>query len=137
MRKAKVLSKKRSKNFNEETLTNVFNIFKTSLGDCGIITANDVRSRIFSTDETGMGTNPNQPKMFFKKETKSAFVKIPNKGKSMYTVLMCGSADDTIFAPLVVYKGKHLYNSWTGNGPENAFYASTISGWMEDTVFQI
>ena len=83
-----------------------------------------------------MGTNPNQRKLFFKKGAKNVYLQIPNKGKSMYTVLMCASADRTSLGPLVVYKGKNIYNTWTENGPQNAFYACTESGWMEHTVFK-
>lgn len=38
--------------------------------------------------------------------------------------------------PFIVYKGLHLYDSWTKNGPPGAWYAVTKSGWMEDTVFE-
>ena len=38
--------------------------------------------------------------------------------------------------PLVVYKAKHLYDTWCTDGPEGAYYAVTQSGWMSDTVFE-
>ena len=98
--------------------------------------ADDASARIFNTDETGMGTNPNHRKLFFKKGAKNAYLQTPNEGKSMYTVLICGSVDGTSLGPLVVYKGENLHNAWTENGPENAFYVCTESGWMDDTVFQ-
>ena len=60
--------------------------------------------RIFNTDENGMGTNPNQRKIFLNKGITNAFFEISNKGKSMYIVLMHGSADDTVPAPFVAYK---------------------------------
>ena len=123
-------------NFNEETLNNFFEIYKTVLEDSGILEADDAAARIFNTDETGMGTNPNQRKLFFKKGAKNVYLQIPNEGKSMYTVLMCGSADGTSLGALVVYKGKNIYNTWTENGPQNAFYACTESGWMKHTVFE-
>ena len=136
MRKTEILSKKRAENFNEETLNNFFEIYKTVLEDSGILEADDTTARIFNTDETGMGTNSNQRKLFFKKGAKNVYLQIPNEGKSMYTVLMCGSADGTSLGPLVVYKGKNIYNTWTENGPQNAFYSCTESGWMEHTVFE-
>ena len=47
MRKAEILSKKRAENFNEETLNNFFEIYKTVLGDSGILEADDAAARIF------------------------------------------------------------------------------------------
>jgi hypothetical protein len=37
--------------------------------------------------------------------------------------------------PYVVYRGKHLYSSWTLGGPEDAMYSSSQSGWMEKENF--
>ena len=111
-------------------------MYKTALEDRVILEADDTSSRIFNTDETGMGTNPNQRQLFFKKGAKNVYLQIPNEDKSMYAILICSSADGTSLDPLIVYKGKNLYNTWTENGPENTFSACTESGWMEDTVFQ-
>ena len=49
-------------------------MYKTALEDSGIATyeADDASGRVFNTDETGMGTNPNQRKLFFKKGAKIA-----------------------------------------------------------------
>lgn len=35
----------------------------------------------------------------------------------------------------VVYKGKHLYNTWCSGGPQNALYTYSDSGWMEGQQF--
>ena len=116
---------------------NIFERYITVLEDRGILEADDAwLESLILTDKTGMGTNPNQRKLFFKTGAKNAYLQISNETRSMYTVLICGSAEGKSLAPLVVYKGKNLYNTRTENGPENTFYACEESGWLEDTVFQ-
>ena len=38
--------------------------------------------------------------------------------------------------PLVVHKGKHLYERWTTGGPYRCTYAVTDSGWMSEEVVE-
>ncbi len=54
----------------------------------------------------------------------------------MYTVLFAGNTAGESLAPLVVYQGKNMYESWTFDGPENCQFACTESGWMSDTVLE-
>ena len=75
MGKAEILSKKRAENFNEQILNGFFEIYKAPLEDSGILEADDVSARIFNTDETGMGTDPNQRTLFLKKEQKMLIFK--------------------------------------------------------------
>lgn len=37
--------------------------------------------------------------------------------------------------PLVIYKGKHLYSTWTNDVPDGVLYSVSESGWMEGTNF--
>ena len=59
-----------------ETITNFFDISKTSLEDWGIVTADDASFKILYTDETGMEANPNQRKMLFKKGITNVYLEI-------------------------------------------------------------
>ena len=68
-------------------------MYKTALEDRVILEADDTSSRIFNTDETGMGTNPNKRQLFFKKGAKNVYLQIPNEDKSMYAILICSSAE--------------------------------------------
>ena len=51
-KKAEILSHKRAKNVNKQTLVNFFEIYETALEDSGILEADDASARIFNTDET-------------------------------------------------------------------------------------
>ena len=57
-------------------------------------------------------------------------------GKAMYSVMFCISATGNCLPPFVVYKGLHLYNTWTSGGPPGCVYATTPIGWMQDNAFE-
>ena len=56
-------------------------------------------------------------------------------GQETITVHACGSASGDRIPPYIVYKGKHLYSSWTRNGPDGAMYSTSPSGWMVEINF--
>ena len=96
----------------------------------------DSADRIFNADETGLSTDPNERKLFFKKSLRDSYILTPTSGKSTYTVLVCGSASGVYLPPRIVYKSQYLYGSWCENGPDDARYSATPSGRMSDTIFE-
>ena len=48
------------------------------------------------------------------------------------TVTACGNAAGVRLPPFILYKGKHLYSSWTQGGPAGSCYGVSSSGWMEE-----
>ena len=57
-------------------------------------------------------------------------------GRSYTTVHGCGSESHTWLPPFIVYKGKHLYSSWTKGGAAGAMYSVSESGWMEKENYE-
>jgi hypothetical protein len=56
--------------------------------------------------------------------------------KIQYTVNSCGNAAGDYMPPFILFKSKRdLHKEWTENGPENAIYATSPSGWMETEQF--
>ena len=53
----------------------------------------------------------------------------------MNTIHVGGSASGRRLPPFIMYKGKHLYSSWTKGGPAGAAYSVSESGWMEKANF--
>lgn len=43
--------------------------------------------------------------------------------------------EDESLPVYVVYKGQHKWSTWTQNGPKNARYNSTKSGWFDEATF--
>ena len=52
-----------------------------------------------------------------------------------FSNLGCGSAAGERLPPFVVYKAKHLYDTWKHGGPAGALYGVSSSGWMEGPNF--
>eukprot|EP00794_Sanderia_malayensis_P019805 gene19805-21745_t len=96
----------------------------------------DLASRIYNCDETGLSTNAISKKVFISKKNRDAYLETPCAGKSMYTVFFCISAARRYLPPFVVYKSLNLYHSWTIGGPPGTLYGCTPSGWMQDVVFE-
>ena len=67
--------------------------------------------------------------------TRLAHKTVATSTKTMYTIQVCCSAVGHYLPLYVVYKGKHLYQTWCNGGPEDARYNSSPSGWMEGAQF--
>lgn len=72
--------------------------------------------------------------MIFRKGVKYA-EQVKNHGKEAITVMFCGSAAGDILPPFVIYKAKHMYESWRVGGPDNAKYAVSAHGWIDQFLF--
>ena len=74
-----------------------------------------------------------EEKSFVKKEVnESTYWQTTTKNKCL---LCCLNANGLVLPLYVVYKAKHLCNTWTKNGPENCHYNTSPSGWMEAEQF--
>ncbi|KAJ8896724.1 hypothetical protein PR048_002069 [Dryococelus australis] len=59
-------------------------------------------------------------------------------GRENVTALLGGNAVGEKLPPLIVFKGKHIWDQWIapeGFGYPNTSYAATPNGWMETEVF--
>jgi hypothetical protein len=92
--------------------------------------------KVWSLDETGFNTNQGAKLCYYKRGTKEANILCDSGGKTMYTVLVCANASGDALPPLVVYKGKNLYDAWCKGGPKGTLYSASPSGWMEKVVFE-
>ena len=90
---------------------------------------------VFNVDETGFQTDIGSQMMFCKRGAKNPHKTVATSTKCMYTVQVCCSAVGEYLPMYVVYKGKHLYNTWCSGGPENVLFTCSDSGWMEGEQF--
>ena len=132
-RKPELLTASRAKALTLPTLQAFFEMWGALLEDLELQSSPE---RIFNCDETGLNSDQAGEKVYIKKGCKDAYLKTVNSVKTTYTVLFCSSARGEYLPPFVVYKAKHLYQSWMMGGPRGTGYAVTDSGWMEDGVFQ-
>ncbi|CAG4995233.1 unnamed protein product [Parnassius apollo] len=59
-----------------------------------------------------------------------------NHSKASTSLMMAASADGVLLPCYVVYKAKHLYESWIEQGPKGCRYNCTSSGWFDSNTFE-
>ena len=130
-RKPELLTKARAEGLSAEVVSRFFEMYTELVQDNNL-----TPDRIFNLDETGLATDARAEKVFVSKTDRNAYLRAATCGKVTYSVLFCASASGVFMPPFTVYKGLHLYESWTNGGPPGAVYGVTKSGWMEDSVFE-
>lgn len=132
-RRPELLTTSRAKSLTKDVAKCFFDMWEQVLDENNL---RDAPHRIFNCDETGLNTDPTKCKVYTKKGSKDVYMETPNCGKVMYTVLFCASATGSFMPPLVVYKGKVFMDAWASNGPRNAAYSVSESGYMHDANFE-
>ncbi len=91
-------------------------------------------SNIVNYDETNLTDDPKRKKVIVKRGCKYP-ERVMNSSKSATSIMMAGAADGTMLPVYIVYKAKHLYDTWRENGPKGARYNRTLSGWFDSNCF--
>lgn len=112
-----------------------FKILKQTLQELDLT---DKPQFVWNLDETSFCMNPSKSKIVGKigvpaTRTTSA------PGRGNITVLLACSAVGEKAPPLIVFRGKHIWDEWTApdnEGYPGTTYAATKKGWMETAVFQ-
>jgi len=129
-RKPEILTPARAKSFNRPVVDMFFQMYESEVKDLQ-------PTHLYNLDETGLSTNPLNKRVFVAKGVRSAYMQAPTAGKTMYSVLFCASAAGEYLPPFVVYKAKGApWDTWMRNGPKDAVYGTTESGWMEAKAFE-
>ena len=100
------------------------------LRETGLLHTDDLADRLWNCDETGLCNAVTSGRILSMKGSKWVHDTAVGSSRSYTTVHGCGSASGIRLPPFVVYKGKHLYSTWTKNGPAGAMYSVSESGWM-------
>ena len=135
-RKPQHLSAKRAMAASPETLNSWFTTVKSFLEKIGLMKRSgpvaDYPSRIWNADETGFCLGSASKKILARCGSRSVHEVGGSSDHQFITVNVCGSASGIKLPPFILYKGKHLYNTWTEGGPAGACYGVSQSGWMEE-----
>lgn len=96
----------------------------------------DKPSHIWNVDETSFSKDPSKAKVVGLKGFTSTRT-ISSPGKDNTTVLLGCNAFGEKAPPLIIYKGKNVWDEWTSQeGYPGTAYAATANGWMESAVFE-
>jgi len=92
-------------------------------------------ANIINYDETNLTDNPQTKKMLYRRTSKHP-ERIMNTTKTSISIMFAGSADGNILPPYTVYKAEHIMSTWADNGPKDAKYNRTKSGWFDKFCFE-
>ena len=134
-RKAQHLPKHRAIAGNEETVTGFLGKVSDLLQTLKIAHAHDLGCRLWNCDESGICTSVVSSTVLARRGAKWVHETTGGSGREVTTIHVCGSASGTCLPPFVLYKGKHLYSTWTKGGPAGTIYGVSESGWMEKANF--
>lgn len=95
----------------------------------------DKPEAIFNCDETGFNLDPGPTKVASSKGQAAKRV-TGGSGRDYTTVLACVSADGGKMPPMILHKGKRMWDTMIGNNayPDTSYFISE-SGWMTEEVF--
>ncbi|VEN60718.1 unnamed protein product [Callosobruchus maculatus] len=113
---------------DEETINKFFDHLEKELD--GIPPGN-----IWNYDETNLVDDPGLKKVITRRGTKYP-EKIRNASKACTSLMLCGNAMGDLVPVYVNYRSQKLWSTWTENGPPNARYNRTKSGWFDYQVFE-
>lgn len=91
-------------------------------------------SNIVNYDETNLTDDPGRKRVISKRGMKYP-ERVMNHSKSATSLMFAAAADGTILPPFVVYRAKHMYETWKIGGPIGARFSSTPSGWFDINCF--
>jgi hypothetical protein len=90
---------------------------------------------IYNYDETNFTNDPGKSIVICRRGRKRVEV-VRDSTKQAFSVMWCGNAAGELLPPMVVYKSKNVYAGWTENGPKEAIYDCTESGWFDSSSFK-
>lgn len=90
---------------------------------------------IWNYDETNLTDEPGQKKVVTKRGCKYP-ERIINSTKSCVSLMFCGNGEGELLPPYIVYKAESLWSTWMQDGPKNARYNRSRSGWFDHVCFE-
>ena len=138
-RKPQHLSVMRAQAVNSEVVDTWITDVKRLFQEIGLLKrgkqCKDHSSRLWNCDETGFNTSATSKKVIARRGCREVHETGGGSGQEYIKVLGAGSASGVHLPPYILYKGKHLYDSWCQSGPAGALYGVSTNGWMEKDNF--
>ena len=138
-RRAETLKVARAEAEHPEVISDYIDIIEKAYTMAGINIDNlDDAKRVFNWDETGFKDNNKYKNVLVSRRNYAPGVLTPSEGKANFTVMMCGNAAGCFGPMYVIYKGSEtsLPIAWCLNGPPDAVYNTSPSGWMDSDRFK-
>ncbi|XP_025407415.1 uncharacterized protein LOC112681370 [Sipha flava] len=91
-------------------------------------------SHIVNYDETNLTDDPGTRKVITKRGSKYP-ERVMNNSKASTSVMFAAAADGVLLPPYVVYRSKHISDTWRIGGPKHTRFNRTKSGWFDSFCF--
>lgn len=125
----------RKKNVDPFLMYDYFDLLEKTVKELGL---EEKPSQIWNLDESSFCSDPSKTKIVGQRGLPSTRT-TSGPGKQNTTVLMCCNAVGVKAPPLIIFKGKNVWDQWVAPPATefpNTTYAATSNGWMESTVFK-
>ena len=90
---------------------------------------------ILNYDETNLTDDPGKKRVITRRGSRYP-ERVINSSKSGISLMFGCFADGKPIPIYVVYKAKHMWDSWVDGGPDGTRYNRTKSGWFDGVTFQ-
>lgn len=134
IKKPEALEYARKKNTDPFVISEYFELLKKTLESLNLRSS---PGQIWNMDETSFCSDPSKTKVVGERGAASTRI-TAGPGKSNTSVLFAAAANGTKAPPLIIYKGKNVWDTWIADESmeyPGTTYAATENGWMETTVF--
>ena len=131
LRTADNLERSRAGALTKEVVDEYFACLKTTLEKNGLI--NSPR-QLYNCDETYLPLNILHGKVVARKNTKHVYTQ--SRGTSEHITMLCaGSAAGVALPPMIIYSKSFPGGSYRFQGPDDAVYSKSDSGWVDTELF--
>lgn len=133
VKKPQAVEYARKKAINPFIVYPYYDLLNKTLHDLNLL---EKPSAIWNLDETSFSKDPEIYKIVGLKGYAATRV-ISSPGKDNTTVLLGINALGEKMPPLIIFKGKHMWDEWTSaEAYPGTTYAATKNGWMESDIFE-
>ena len=131
LRTADNLERSRASALTKEVVDGYFETLKCTLEENDLV--NEPR-QLFNCDETFLPLNMSCEKVITRKNTKHVYAQ--SRGTSEHITLLCGaSAAGVALPPMIIFSKSFPGGVYKFDGPDDAVYGKSESGWIDSELF--
>lgn len=133
IKKPQAVEYSRKKMTDPFVVNEYFNLLETVLNDLEL---HDLPQQIWNLDETSLSMDPYKTKVVGARGAACSRV-TSGPGRENITILSAVNAVGDKAPPLIVFKGKNVWDQWMADpdGGTDLAYAASSNGWMETDIF--
>ena len=131
LRKSDSLERTRTEAFNEVIVTEYFEILRNTLTTNNLTTS---PRQIYNCDETFLPMNYTREKVVAAKGAKNVY-SLTTGTSDHISLLCCVSAAGLPLPPMIIYSRSFPGGPYRFDGPDDALYAKSDSGWIDTELF--